>query len=67
MSQEQSTTQTEDIELDEAGAESVIGGAGKKHMMTIEQAEKLGYKPVTCEAEGMVMENPTNGKKLFAR
>lgn len=67
MSQEQSTTQTEDIELDEAGAESVVGGAGKKHLMTIEQAEKLGYRPLTCEAEGMLMENPKTGKKLFAR
>ncbi len=60
MSKDQSTVQPEDIELDEVGAESVVGGAGahaKKHVMSIAEAEKAGYKEVACERGGVLMKN----------
>ena len=46
---------SEDIELDEGGAEAVIGGAAKH--MTMEQAVKAGYHEVACGQHGTVMKN----------
>lgn len=70
MSNEQSTVRAEDIDLDESGAESVVGGAGprpKLSQMTITEAEAAGYEPLTCEREGMLMKNRKTGKQIFAR
>jgi hypothetical protein len=70
MSSDQSTIRAEDIELDESGAESVVGGAGpgpKLSRMTITEAEAAGYEPLTCEREGMLMKNKKTGKLIFAR
>ena len=69
MSDDQSAVQTEDIDLDEAGAESVVGGASRHHhkpTMTVAQAEKAGYTAVECERDGMLMRNAA-GKEFVAR
>jgi hypothetical protein len=70
MSNEQSTKRPEDIDLDEVGAESVVGGAGShakgKATMTIAEAEKAGYHEVACEIGGTLMKN-SKGHTLLAK
>jgi hypothetical protein len=68
---------TEDLELDESGAESVIGGAGTyqsdgggihKSAMTMSQAIRSGYQPIACDRNGMtLMQNMKNGKEILVR
>jgi hypothetical protein len=70
MSKEPSTVHTEDIELDDSGAESIVGGAGSRPQlshMSITEAEAAGYVPLTCEREGMLMKNKKTGREIFAR
>ena len=55
MSDVSSAMHSEDIELDEGGADAVIGGAAKH--MTMEQAVKAGYREVACGQHGTVMQN----------
>ena len=67
MSQDQSTMHTEDIDLDETGAESVIGGASAHKHMTVAQAEKAGYTEIGCEkGGGTLMKNMKTGKEIVA-
>jgi hypothetical protein len=55
MSDVSSAMHSEDIELDEDGAEAVVGGAAKN--MTMAQAVKAGYSEVACEPHGTLMRN----------
>ncbi len=55
MSEVKSAMHSEDIELDDDGAEAVIGGAAKH--MTMAQAVKAGYSEVACEPHGTLMRN----------
>ena len=50
MSERQSPMHTEDIELDEPGAEAVVGGVAVKHI-TPEQAFKQGYEAIAVHAQ----------------
>jgi hypothetical protein len=71
----ESRTRTEDIELDESAAESVIGGAGTyksssagihKSDMTMSQAIKAGYRPITGEHDGVtLMKNSKTGREIL--
>jgi hypothetical protein len=62
MSDVSSTMHDEDIELDEGGAEGVIGGAAKH--MTMEQALKAGYTGIACTRQGTLMKNNKTGKEI---
>jgi hypothetical protein len=64
MSEGQSTMHTEDIELDESGAEAVVGGIAVKHI-TMEQAFKQGYESVACMKQGTLMKNLKTGKEII--
>ena len=64
MSEGQSTMHTEDIELDEAGAEAVVGGVAVKHI-TLEQAFKQGFKEIECMTNGTLMKNMKTGKEIL--
>ncbi len=55
MSDVSSTMHNEDIELDDDGADAVVGGAAKH--MTMAQAVKAGYTEVACEPHGTLMRN----------
>jgi hypothetical protein len=46
---------SEDLELDDAGAEAVLGGAMRQ--MTMEQALKAGYHEIACGQHGTLMRN----------
>jgi hypothetical protein len=74
MSEDKSTMHPEDIDLDESGAASVIGGASvykndgagiHKSHMTMSQAVKAGYQPIACERDGTVMKNMKTGKEIL--
>jgi hypothetical protein len=68
MSQEQSTMHTEDIELDETGAEAVIGGANAhKSSMTMAQAVKAGYKPIACVVGGDTLMKNKAGREILIK
>ncbi|HEX4034407.1 MAG TPA: hypothetical protein VHX66_08195 [Solirubrobacteraceae bacterium] len=56
MSEVQSDLHSEDIELDEAGADAVLGGIAVKNISE-EQAVKEGYHAVACAENGTVMRN----------
>jgi hypothetical protein len=62
MSDVSSAMHSEDIELDEGGAEAVIGGAAKP--MTLEQALKAGYTEIACKPHGTLMKNMKTGKEM---
>ena len=55
MSDVSSAMHSEDIELDDGGADAVVGGAAKH--MTMAQALKDGYTEVACERHGTLMRN----------
>ncbi len=55
---------TEDIELDETGAEAVIGGVAVKHI-TMERALKEGYESISCARKGTLMRNKKTGKEII--
>jgi hypothetical protein len=77
MSEAESTMHTEDIDLDESGAESVIGGAGiyksdgasiHRSHLTMSQAVKADYQPIACERDGItLMRNVRTGKEILVR
>jgi hypothetical protein len=77
MSEAESTMHTEDIDLDESGAESVIGGAGiykgdgasiHRSHLTMSQAVKADYQPIACERDGItLMRNIRTGKEILVR
>ena len=54
MSEGQSAMHSEDIELDEAAAEAVVGGVAVRHI-TLEQALKQGCVEVECMRNGSLM------------
>jgi hypothetical protein len=62
MSDAKPAMHSEDIELDEDGAESVIGGAARSNM-TLEQALKAGYHEVFCGKDGTLLRNG-HGKEI---
>jgi hypothetical protein len=64
MNKGQSTMHTEDIELDETGAEAVIGGFATKHI-TVEQAFKQGYETIAVMPHGFLMKNMKTGKEII--
>ena len=64
MSEHRSTMHTEDIELDEAGAEAVVGGVAVKHI-TPEQAFKQGYEAIAVMRHGTLMKNYKTGKEII--
>ncbi len=64
MSEGQSTMHTEDIELDESGAEAVVGGVAVKHI-TMHQALAEGYKALACVKQGTLMKNTKTGKEII--
>jgi hypothetical protein len=55
---------TEDIELDETGAEAVIGGVAVKHI-TMDRALKEGYESIACARNGTLMRNRKTGKEII--
>lgn len=67
----------EDLELDEGGAASVVGGAGTyksdgggihHSRMTMSQALRSGYQPIACDRNGMtLMRNMKSGKEILVR
>jgi hypothetical protein len=73
MSDPPSPMHTEDLELDERGAESVIRGAGTcksdgggihKSRMTMSRAIRSGYQPIACDRNGMtLMKNRRSGRR----
>ena len=63
MNEGQSTMHTEDIELDETGAEAVTGGVAVKHI-TAEQAFKEGYETIAVMPHAMLMKNLKTGKEI---
>lgn len=77
MSEPPAPVHTEDLELDESGAASVIGGAGTyksdgggmhKSRMTMSQAIRSGYEPIACDRNGMtLMKNMKTGKEILVR
>ena len=77
MSERRSRMHSEDLELEESGAESVIGGAGtyKSHgggidtsHMTMSQAIRAGYQPITCERNGVtLMRNMRTGREILVQ
>jgi hypothetical protein len=77
MSEDEPTTQADDIELDESAAESVTGGAGtyksssagiRKSDMTMTQAIKAGYRPITGDHDGVtLMKDPKTGREILVR
>jgi hypothetical protein len=64
MSERHSTMHTEDIELDEPGAEAVVGGFAVKHM-TPEQAFKQGYEAIAVMRNGTLMKNMKTGREII--
>jgi hypothetical protein len=62
MSEAGSAMHSEDIDLDEGGAEAVLGGAAKP--MTLEQALKAGYTEVACKPHGTLVKNMKTGKEM---
>ncbi len=62
MSDVSSAMHSEDIELDEGGAEAVVGGAAKH--MTLEQALKAGYTEIACKPHGTLLKNMKTGKEI---
>lgn len=55
---------SEDIDLDESGAEAVIGGIAVKHI-TVERALKEGYEEVACTRKGTLMRSVKTGKEIL--
>jgi hypothetical protein len=64
MSERQSPMHSEDIELDELGAEGVVGGVAVKHI-TPEQAFKQGYEAIAVMRNGTLMKNYKTGKEII--
>lgn len=64
MSEHQPAMHTEDIELDEAAAEAVVGGYAVKHI-TPEQAFKQGYEAIAVMRNGTLMKNYKTGKEII--
>jgi hypothetical protein len=54
MSDGESVMHTEDIELDETTAESVVGGYAVRHI-TLDQALKQGCVEISCMRNGSLM------------
>ncbi|MGH2850041.1 MAG: hypothetical protein ACRDLP_05435 [Solirubrobacteraceae bacterium] len=54
MSEGKSVMHTEDIELDETTAESVVGGVAVRHI-TLQQALKQGCVELSCVRDGTLM------------
>jgi hypothetical protein len=77
MSEGEATMQPQDIELDAKSAESVVGGAGTyqsssagihKSDMTMAQAIKAGYRPITGEHDGVtLMKSAKTGREILVR
>ena len=63
MNERRSTLHTEDIELDERGAEAVIGGVATRHI-TAEQAFKEGYEAIAVMPHATLMKNMKTGKEI---
>jgi hypothetical protein len=64
MSERESTMHTEDIELDEAGAEGVLGGVAVRHI-TPDQAFKQGYEAIAVMRNGTLMKNYKTGEEII--
>jgi hypothetical protein len=77
MSESQPSGHVEDIDLDERGAGSVIGGAGafknpgsgiRESKMTVSQAMKAGYEPIGSARDGdTLMRNAKTGREILVR
>lgn len=74
MSQDEVTRDVEDLELDGAEAESVIGGASVSRFERVQDAEQeifrlanQGYVECACIANGTVMENPKTGHRIAVK
>jgi hypothetical protein len=65
MSEVQSNLHSEDIELDEAGADAVLGGSIPVKHISEEQAFKEGYVAVGCAENGTVMRNKKTGADII--
>jgi hypothetical protein len=63
MNKGRSTIHTEDVELDETGAEAVIGGSATKHI-TAEQAFKQGYEAIAVMPHATLMKNMKTGREI---
>ena len=63
MNKGESTMHSEDIELDEMGAETVTGGVAVKHI-TAEQAFKEGYEAIAVMPHATLMKNMKTGKEI---
>jgi hypothetical protein len=65
MSEVQSNLHSEDIELDEAGADAVLGGSVPVKHISEAQAVKEGYVEVACASNGTLMKNMKTGKEII--
>ena len=63
MNKDWSTMHTEDIELDETGADAVVGGVATEHI-TLEQAFKQGYETIAVMPDATLMKNMKTGKEI---
>ena len=64
MSDRESVMHSEDIELDETTAESVVGGYAVRHI-TLEQALKQGCVEIECMRNGSLMRDKTGHEFLI--
>jgi hypothetical protein len=63
MNSGEPTMHTEDLELDETGAEAVIGGFATKHI-TAEQAFKQGFVAIAVMPHATLMKNMKTGQEI---
>ena len=62
MSEKEDTKVAEDLSLDSADAEAVVGGRTSRVASQIHHLEGQGYVEELCTHEGIVMFNPTTRK-----
>jgi hypothetical protein len=74
MSQDESTTHAEDLELDGSESESVVGGRSvsrfESEQAAAEEIFRLsnqGYVETACMANGTLMENPKTGHRVAVK
>jgi hypothetical protein len=72
MSEQQPTAHTEDLPLDAAESESIVGGHSSPTQAElgereIAKLEKEGFIEAACTVDGMVMFNPHTKRRVTVR
>jgi hypothetical protein len=74
MSEDESTTSAEDLELDGSESESVVGGRSVSRFESMQAAEEeifrlanQGYVETACMAHGTLMENPKTKHRIAVK